>query len=130
MPQILDLNLLCSQEEHEPTFKSYNQSTAVIEWTSSSACALGEDDSNNPPNPPTETTGNGLGWFFLLSANWILGGVTWSSYPPLQVLPLVGSVLRNWNILQLLDVRCKWMGPHSVRNNIQRDTVIILTRSE
>lgn len=67
--QSLTVNLLCSQEASEPTFVSYENGAATVEWPTLAACAKtqGEDPPlENNPNEPNVPSGSGLGWFFLL----------------------------------------------------------------
>ncbi|KAH0589088.1 hypothetical protein H2248_004859 [Termitomyces sp. 'cryptogamus'] len=75
----LRLTILCSGgETSDPDFKSFDGSQVVVEWSTPAGCPIegdkggSNDDSggipdNQPPqNNKPESTGSGVGWFFLV----------------------------------------------------------------
>jgi len=79
MPQSLNVTLLCTPEEtDEPTFTAYDGTQVQVEWKAAAGCPLqGNDPPKDDPNDGGkipddgnghESTGSGLGWFFLMYA--------------------------------------------------------------
>jgi len=74
--QTLNVTLLCASEEmNDPEFKSYDGSQAQVEWRTKAGCPLQDDGTHEPEGdgggkpehePPPESTGSGVGWFFLM----------------------------------------------------------------
>ncbi|KAG6901133.1 hypothetical protein C0995_016691 [Termitomyces sp. Mi166 len=74
----LNLTILCSGETSDPVFKSFDGLQVVVEWSAPAGCNIegdtdgGHNDSGGVPDnkPPqddkTESTGSGIGWFFLV----------------------------------------------------------------
>ncbi|KAF8070470.1 autophagy-related protein 27 [Lyophyllum atratum] len=76
-PQVLTITLLCSPGETNsyPIFSSYDGSKAVVEWSVPAGCPVqehqdgdddGKDDGKGPSDDKTESSGSGVGWFFLV----------------------------------------------------------------
>jgi hypothetical protein len=76
-PQVLNITVLCSPgETSDPIFKSYDGSKVTIEWSAPAGCPFQEDkgdgdddgkhDDKGPEDDKTESTGSGIGWFFLV----------------------------------------------------------------
>jgi len=76
--QSFSLKLLCSTEESEPKFSSYNGQLMEVEWSHTLGCALGFPPGSPPPEKSPSggeeggeeekphTVGSGVGLFFLL----------------------------------------------------------------
>jgi len=62
-PQTFVLDLLCTTEQSEPQFKSYDGSKVTVEWSSPAGCSSSPTEGDG--KPPEEAVGSGVGWFFL-----------------------------------------------------------------
>jgi autophagy-related protein 27 len=74
--QHLKIKLLCTPgETSDPKFEGYDGVEMKVEWKTSAGCPRekngddkNKDEDKNPPSssPEIETSGSGLGWFFLM----------------------------------------------------------------
>lgn len=72
-PQSFNVTLICdsSKTTSSPEFKSYDDTSASIEWATAAACRVQQNPPDNGSDgkdgdKSEENVGNGIGWFFLL----------------------------------------------------------------